>query len=100
VRSNDLDARFGLGLGAIFAASANTIAVGEQLPSTPFLTVAEQVNMLTVLLIFIVIFVSIISLRLRYVGRDLAAERLDFTCAGVLAVLYPISLFILIQMGR
>ena len=99
VRSNDLDARFGLGLGAIFAASANTIAVSEQLPSTPFLTVAEQINMLTVLLIFIVIFVSIISLRLRYVGRDLAAERLDFTCAGGLAVLYPISLFILIQMG-
>ena len=98
VRSNDLDARFGLGLGAIFAASANTIAVSEQLPNTPFLTVAEQINMLTVLLIFIVIFVSILSLRLRYAGRDAAAERLDFRCAGGLAVLYPLALFVLIQM--
>ncbi len=100
VRSNDLDARFGLGLGAIFAASANTIAVSEQLPSTPFLTVAEQINMLTVLLIFIVIFVSIISLRMRYAGRDVAAERLDFACAGTLVLLYPICLVALIQFGR
>ena len=99
VRSNDLDARFGLGLGAIFAASANTIAVSEQLPDTPFLTLAEQINMLTVLLIFLVIFVSIISLRLRYRGRDVAAERLDFSCAGVLSVAYPVLVALLLAFG-
>lgn len=95
VRSNDLDARFGLGLGAIFAASANTLAVSGNLPDTPSLTLAEQINMLTVLLIFITIFVSIISLRLRYAGRESGAERLDFACAGTLSVLYPFLLYLL-----
>jgi len=96
VRSNDLDARFGLGLGSIFAASANTIAVSENLPDTPILTLAEQVNMLTVIVIFATIFVSIVSLRLRYAGRDGSAERLDFWCAGALVVVYPILLFLLL----
>ncbi len=96
VRSNDLDARFGLGLGAIFAASANTIAVSENLPDTPVLTLAEQVNMLTVMIIFATIFVSIVSLRLRYAGRDGAAERLDMWCAGALVVLYPLLLLLML----
>ena len=95
VRSNDLDARFGLGLGAIFAASANTLAVSGNLPDTPSLTLAEQINMLTVLVIFVTIFVSIISLRLRYAHRDKAAERLDFACAGTLVVMYPFLLYLL-----
>ena len=92
VRSNDLDARFGLGLGSIFAASANTIAVSANLPDTPLLTLAEQINMLTVLYIFISIFISIISLRLRYADRPEAAERLDFASAFVLSLFYAITL--------
>ena len=92
VRSNDLDARFGLGLGSIFAAAANTITVSANLPDTPLLTLAEQINMLTVLFIFVSIFLSILSLRLRYADRPADADRLDFVSAAAIAVLYCVTL--------
>jgi|688.fasta_scaffold09412_7 hypothetical protein len=95
VKSSDLDARFGLGLGAIFAASANTIAVSAELPDTPIITLAEQINIVTVVAIFFTIFLSIVSLRLRHAGREQAAEILDFSGAGSVAILYVAALWII-----
>lgn len=92
VRSNDLDARFGLGLGSIFAAAANTITVSANLPDTPLLTLAEQINMITVVYIFLSIFLSIVSLRLRYAERPADADRLDIASAFVISILYGITL--------
>jgi len=91
VRSNDLDARFGLGTGSIFAASANVFVVSEQLPSTTHLTLAEQVNLLAVGCIFISVFLSIYSLRLRYAGRDEMSETVDRRSLIFLAVVYVAS---------
>lgn len=91
VRSNDLDARFGLGTGSIFAASANVFVVAEQLPSTTDLTLAEKVNLLAVGCIFVSVFLSIASLRLRYAGRDDASERLDRWSILVLGTIYVVG---------
>lgn len=91
VRSNDLDARFGLGTGSIFAASANVFVVSEQLPSTTHLTLAEQVNLLAVGCIFVSVFLSIASLRLRYAGREEASEKLDRRALATLATLYVLA---------
>lgn len=99
VRANDLDARFGLGLGSIFAASANTIAVSAELPSTPILTLAEQINMVTVLTIFVTIFVSIRSLRYMYTGQEERASQLDMRCALFVSLLYALSLAVLLYTG-
>ncbi len=95
VKSSDIDARFGIGLGSIFAASANTIAVSAELPDTPVITLAEQINIVTVLVIFMTIFLSIISLRLRHNGREYTAEVLDFSCAGLLSVGYIVALLVI-----
>ena len=86
VCSNDLDARFGL--GSIFAAAANTITVNMNLPDTPLLTLAEQINMITV----VYIFRSIVSLRLRYSERPADADRLDIASVFVILSLYSITL--------
>lgn len=91
VRSNDLDARFGLGTGSIFAASANVFVVSEQLPSTTDLTLAEQVNLLAVGCIFLSVFLSIYSLRLRYRGEDDLSERVDRWAIVTLASVYIVS---------
>ena len=96
VHSSDLDARFGLALGAIFAACANTLSLSADLPDTPILTLAEQIDMLTVLAIFLTIFISIFSLRLRYAGRPHSAERLDHTSAVVVAVGYLAALALIL----
>ncbi len=46
VHVTDLDARFGLSVGSIFAAMANTYVLGEILPETEAITMAEQMNFL------------------------------------------------------
>lgn len=73
----DLDARFGLGMGAVFAASANAFIVQDGLPKTTVLTLAEQINMLAVGTIFISIFMSVISLHLYHSGKASTSRRMD-----------------------
>jgi hypothetical protein len=88
VRVTDLDARFGLGTGSIFAATANTYLVNEILPETDTLTLVEQINLYAVACIFASLFVSIASLRLVYRGRVERAERLDYVALVVLATVF------------
>jgi len=77
VKSDDLDARFGMGVGSIFAASANAFVISDSLPETTNITLAEQINLIAVGAIFLTVFISIWSLRLRYAGRDEASVSLD-----------------------
>jgi hypothetical protein len=69
VHVTDLDARFGLSVGSIFAAMANTYVLGEILPETEAITMAEQMNFLGVGTIFCAVFISIASIRLVYAGK-------------------------------
>ena len=77
VKATDLDARFGLGVGSIFAASANAFVIADSLPATTVITLAEQINFLAIGTIFLAVFVSVASLRLCYRGKEEASERLD-----------------------
>jgi hypothetical protein len=88
VKSDDLDARFGLGVGSIFAASANAFVISGDLPKTSNITLAEQLNLIAVGVIFLSVFVSIWSLRLRYLDREEDSLALDRTALVVLAVLF------------
>ncbi|MCV2866546.1 hypothetical protein [Defluviimonas sp. WL0075] len=88
VKSDDLDARFGMGVGSIFAASANAFVISDSLPETTNITLAEQINLIAVGAIFLTVFISIWSLRLRYAGRDEASVSLDNWSLVVVAVAY------------
>lgn len=77
IKPTDLDARFGLGVGSIFAASANAFVIADSLPATTAITLAEQINFLAIGTIFLSVFVSVASLRLCYRGKEKASERLD-----------------------
>jgi hypothetical protein len=91
VKADDLDARFGMGVGAIFAASANAVVIGGVLPDTTVVTLAEQINLIAVAVNFLAVFVSIWSLRLRYQDRDTESVRLDMTWMWSMAVLYVLA---------
>lgn len=77
VKPTDLDARFGLGVGSVFAASANAFVIADSLPQTTAVTLAEQINFIAIGTIFLSVFISIASLRLCYAGREGASEKLD-----------------------
>ncbi len=99
VRATDLDARFGLGTGSIFAASANAFVVNEQLPQTVDLTVAEMVNLLAVGCIFITVFVSVASLRLCYRNQVERSEKLDRFALVFLGLTYVVANVAVVQLG-
>ena len=88
IKADDLDARFGMGVGSIFAASANAFVISDQLPPTTAVTLAEQINLIAVGVIFTSVFISIWSLRLRYADREEASLRLDRTAMWGLGAAY------------
>ena len=88
IKADDLDARFGMGVGSIFAASANAFVITGSLPPTTAVTLAEQINLIAVGVIFVSVFVSIWSLRLRYADREEASLTLDRTAMWTLGVIY------------
>lgn len=88
IKADDLDARFGMGVGSIFAASANTFVITGSLPPTTAVTLAEQINLIAVGVIFVAVFVSIWSLRLRYHDREEDSLKLDRRAMWVLGLVY------------
>lgn len=90
VKSDDLDARFGMGVGSIFAASANAFVISDTLPQTTIVTLAEQINLIAVGVIFLSVFISIWSLRLRYADREEESLRVDRISMIVLAGIYVV----------
>lgn len=91
IKVTDLDARFGLGVGSIFAAMANTYVLGEMLPDTEMVTLAEKVNFLSVGTIFAAVFVSVASIRFTYAGREAASVKLDTIALFVLGIFYIVA---------
>ena len=70
--------------------------LGDVLPDSDRITLAEQVNLLAVVAIFASLFVSVASLRLTYAGREEASEKLDRHALVVFSVLYlAANLFVL-----
>ena len=96
VKATDLDARFGLGVGSIFAASANAFVISDNLPKTVTVTMAEQINFLAIGTIFLSVFISIASLRLCYVGKEQASERLDRWALVIIGLGYLAANFVVI----
>ncbi len=88
IKADDLDARFGMGAGSLFAASANAFVITGSLPPTTAVTLAEQINLIAVGVIFVSVFISIFSLWLRYHDREADSLRLDRNAMWVLGGIY------------
>ncbi|MEI7600152.1 MAG: hypothetical protein WCJ41_12650, partial [Aestuariivirga sp.] len=96
VKATDLDAPIGLGVGSIFAASANAFVISDNLPKTATITMAEQTNFLAIGAIFLSVFISTASLRLCYFGREEASERLDRWALLFIGTDYLVANFLVI----
>lgn len=88
IKADDLDARFGMGVGSIFAASASAFVISDSLPPTTAVTLAEQINLIAVGVIFTSVFISIWSLRLRYADKEESSLKLDRIAMWSLGILY------------
>jgi hypothetical protein len=64
IKPTDVDPRFGLGVGALFAAIANTYITASLVPDTGVMTLADMINDVSILIIFLTLLESTISLYL------------------------------------
>jgi hypothetical protein len=88
VRPSDLDARFGMGVGALFAAAASAIIAASDVPESGRMTMADHTHTVALAVIFATLLVSTLCLKLEVSGREELAYRIDRICLVVFPVLF------------
>ena len=96
IKPTDLDPRFGLGVGAIFAAVASEYVIASALPDTNLITMADKLHILAFIFIFLSIAESVLSLRLFTTGREGLSKNLDKIYFIVFFIVYIVLSFLMI----
>lgn len=91
IKPTDVDPRFGMGIGALFAVTANAFIVASAVPDSSALTLADTLHMIAMAFIFASLVQSANCLRWDESGQEARSRRLDRWCV----ILFP-SLFALI----
>jgi hypothetical protein len=88
------DSRFGLAVGALFAAVGNKYIVDSLLPETTVFTLVDKIHAFTFGCILATIVISVISLRLHKSGRHTRSARLDrYAAIGLIAAYLAFNLW-------
>jgi hypothetical protein len=78
IKPTDVDPRFGLGVGALFASVANTYIISSLLPPSGGMVMADIINAFGISVIFLTVVESILSLYLFDIEEKVAlSKRLD-----------------------
>ena len=77
IRPTDVDPRFGLGVGSLFAVAASAFIVASTVPDTAVLTIADRVHILAMWFIFASLVQSAFCLKWDEAGRDLLYRCVD-----------------------
>ena len=77
INPTDLDPRFGLSVGAIFAAIASEYVISSTLPQNQKLTLVDILHDISFIYIFICILISAISLHYMKSGREQVSKKVD-----------------------
>lgn len=96
IKPTDLDPRFGLGVGGIFAAVASQYVITSSLPDTNIMTIADQLHIATFIFVFLSIAESTMSLWLFNSGREQRSKTLDHFCRYAVPISYLIVCLMII----
>jgi len=90
IHPDAIDARFGVGVGALFAVIGNKYIVDSTLPESNSFTLVDTLHGLTLFFIFATIAASVLTLRLYKGNKQEQAKKFDKVMAVVLILLYVI----------
>lgn len=88
IHADNIDSRFGLSVGSLFAAIGNKYIIDSSLPESTSLTLVDTLHGITLLFIFAVVTASAYALHLVKKNKLAQANRFDFIIAQVLLVVY------------
>lgn len=88
VKPSDLDARFGMAVGGLFAVVASAFVVASSVPDSGSMTLADRMHLVALGFIFAVLLISAYALRLEVSGREERAFRIDRWSVVILPLLF------------
>jgi hypothetical protein len=88
IHADHIDSRFGLSVGALFAAIGNKYVIDSSLPDSSAFTLVDTLHGITLFFIFAVITSSAISLLLSKNRNLKAANKYDLIIAQIMLVIY------------
>jgi hypothetical protein len=88
IRPVDVDPRFGLGVGALFAVAASAFVVASTVPESALLTIADQVHMIAMGFIFASIVQSAFCLKWDEAGEEAKWKRADALCLALFPLVF------------
>ena len=97
IHADNIDSRFGLSVGSLFAAIGNKYIIDSSLPESTTLTLVDTLHGITLLFIFATVTASAYALHLVKKNKLQQANRFDMIIAQVLLVLYAAINFYLIS---
>lgn len=99
IQPHDVEPRFGLPVGGLFAAVGNKYIIDSILPENTSFTLVDSLHAITFLFIFFTIAVSAVSLIMINKGHRQKARRFDKTGAMVVVGLYTIINLVLVVLA-
>lgn len=77
VKPSDLDARFGMGVGSLFAVAASAFVAAGSVPDSGVMTLADHMHMVALAFIFVSLMISAVALKYEVNGREELAYKID-----------------------
>ena len=87
-KPTELEPRFGLPVGGLFAAVGNKYIIDSLLPESSSFTLVDTLHTITFLGIFVTLLISAIALRLYEKDKKEASARVDYWGSRIVVVLY------------
>lgn len=88
VKPSDLDARFGMGVGSLFAVAASAFVAAGSVPDSGVMTLADHMHMVALAFIFVSLLISAIALKFEVTGREELAFKIDRIVLVVMPLLF------------
>ncbi|MDB5281420.1 MAG: hypothetical protein JWO06_495 [Bacteroidota bacterium] len=88
INPSNMDSRFGLGIGALFAVAANKYVVDSNIPQSATNCLVDKVHEITFIYILAILFCTVISLRLHESSKHPERVRFDLVAGLSLLISY------------
>jgi hypothetical protein len=88
IHADNIDSRFGLSVGSLFAAIGNKYIIDSSLPESTSFTLVDLLHGITLFFICVIVGSSVYSLRLVKKNKLKEANRFDFIIGQIILVIY------------
>ena len=90
IKPTDVNTRFGVGVGALFAVATSAVIVASAVPDSSALTAADKMHMISMTFIFASLVQSVISMKWDAMGHERGSIWFDRCCLVIFPLLFAL----------